>query len=341
MITANLLTGFLGAGKTSLLTRLLALPELSGTAVLVNEIGEVGLDHLLIEEVDEDVVLLKSGCVCCTIRGDLKDAIVRLHERSQRGRIPAFDRLAIETTGIADPAPIIATLSADPMLRHHFRMGNIVTVVDAVAGPDNLDAFPEAIRQVAAADRLILSKTELVPPDAIGALETRLRLVNPTATVLRSDADLRPDAALFTDDLHNERARATDVGRLLEGARHDHHAAFRHGGVRVFTLETEHPLDWTRFALWLSLLLNRHGQDVLRLKGVVHLSDVRTPVVVQGVQHLIHKPLHLASWPDGRPATRLTVIARQLDPDVVGRSFRAFNGLAEDAKSRHASSSYS
>ncbi|WGF89058.1 CobW family GTP-binding protein [Marinivivus vitaminiproducens] len=341
MITANLLTGFLGAGKTSLLTRLLALPELAGTAVLVNEIGEVGLDHLLIEEVDEDVVLLKSGCVCCTIRGDLKDAIVRLHERSQRGRIPAFDRLVIETTGLADPAPVVATLTVDPMLRHHFRMGNVVTVIDAVTGVGNLDAYPEAVRQVASADCLVLSKTDLASAEEVDTLESRLRGLNPTATIRRSDPCLRPEAALLSDDLHDARTRREDVGRWLAHAADAHADPFRHDGIGVFTLEADTPLEWTRFALWLSLLLNRHGQDVLRLKGVVHVTGSDTPVVVQGVQHIIHKPLHLEAWPEGRPATRIVVIARHLDPAAVVRSFRAFNGLAPTASVRSMLSSYS
>ena len=164
-VTAHLLTGFLGSGKTSLLKRLLAQPDLRGTAVLINEFGEVGLDHLLVEEVDEEVVLLKSGCVCCSIRGDLRDGLGRLHDRMESGLVPPFERVVIETTGLADPVPIIAGFTADPALRWHFRLGNVVTVVDAVNGAANLDRFTEAAKQVALADRLVLSKLDLAEAD--------------------------------------------------------------------------------------------------------------------------------------------------------------------------------
>jgi G3E family GTPase len=160
-ITANILTGFLGSGKTSLLRRLLRQPDLTDTAVMINEFGEVGLDHLLIEAVTDDMVMLDSGCVCCTIRGDLKDALLRLYARRQRGEVPPFSRVVIETTGLADPAPIVATFAADPMLKHHFRVGNLVTVIDAECGAANLDRYEECRRQVAAADRLVVSKIDI------------------------------------------------------------------------------------------------------------------------------------------------------------------------------------
>ena len=189
-VTAHLLTGFLGSGKTSMLKRLLALPDLAGTAVLINEFGEVGLDHLLVEEVDEQVVLLKSGCVCCSIRGDLRDGLERLHGRMESGEVPPFERVVIETTGLADPVPIVAGFTADPALRWHFRLGNVVTVVDAVNGAANLERFPEAMKQVALADRLVVSKTDLADP---GALLQRLRSLNPGASVhLSTDSAPRP-----------------------------------------------------------------------------------------------------------------------------------------------------
>jgi len=327
-VTVNILTGFLGSGKTSLLKRLIAQPDLKDSAVLINEFGEVGIDHFLIEEVDGDVVLLKSGCICCTIRGDLKDALLDLHERRETGRVPAFTRLILETTGLADPAPIVATLVADPVLRHHFRMGNIVTVVDAVNGAENLDNFQESVRQVAVADRLILSKVDLADAGTIGFLETRLSGLNPTADILRMDDTRIPDVSLFISDIHDLRARPAEVARWLASeaghSHHHHHDVNRHGDVRAFVLTSAAPLDWARFGLWLSMLLNRHGKEVLRLKGLLSIRGVDTPVVVQGVQHLIHKPVHLENWPDGITDTRIVVIAKGLDPAVVRRSFRAF-----------------
>jgi G3E family GTPase len=331
-VTANVLTGFLGAGKTSVLKRLLSRPELSGTAVLINEFGEVGLDHLLIEAVDEEVVLLKSGCVCCTIRRDLKDALLRLDDRRRRGEIPPFSRVVIETTGLAEPAPIAATFVSDPMLRHHFRLGSIVTVVDAVAGRRNLEEFAECALQVAAADRLLVSKIDLATEEAVATLRARLSALNPVASVALADEDTAIDAALLTDDLHDEARRAEEVRRWL-GAEPASHA-YEHGtadasddGIRSFMLTADTPLDWAAFGLWLSMLLNRHGAKVLRLKGLVAIAGQDSPVVIQGVQHLVHKPMHLAGWPDGDRRTRLVVIAKGIDPALVQRSFAAFLGV--------------
>lgn len=331
-VTVNILTGFLGSGKTSLLKRLLALPDLRDAAVLINEFGEVGIDHFLVEEVEDDVVLLKSGCICCTIRGDLKDSLLDLHQRRAAGRVPPFSRLILETTGLADPGPIVATLVADPALRHQFRMGNIVTVVDAVNGAGNLDRFPESVRQAAVADRLIMSKTDLADAEAMAALGQRLIRLNPTADILPLDAIRTPDASLFVSDIHDAEARAGEVERWLaaDAHHHDHdhdqhpHDVNRHGDVRAFVLTSDAPLDWARFGLWLSMLLNRHGSEVLRLKGLLAIQGVDTPVVIQCVQHLIHKPVHLEDWPDGIAGTRIVVIAKGLDPEVVRRSFRAF-----------------
>ncbi|MDX6749898.1 GTP-binding protein [Geminicoccaceae bacterium 1502E] len=333
-VTVNLLTGFLGSGKTSLLKRLLSLPSLADTAVLINEFGEVGLDHLLVEEVDEEVVLLKSGCVCCTIRGDLRDAIGGLLGKMRRGEVPAFSRLVIETTGLADPAPIVATLQAEPSLRHHVRLGNVVTVVDAVDGLRNLDSFPEALRQAAVADRIVVSKTDLASMDAIDALERRLHELNPTALLHRSDMESAAPELLLLQDVHDLEGRSAEVRRWLVAetshavAEHGHHQVdrSRHGEIRAFCLTAEEPVDWASFGLWLTMLLNRHGSEILRVKGLLDIAGVERPVVVQGVQHTVHRPEHLERWPDA-PRTRLVVIARSLEPALVERSFRAFLGL--------------
>ncbi len=324
-LPVHVITGFLGAGKTSLLRRLLALPELGDTAVIVNELGEAGLDHLLVEEVlAEDVVLLKSGCVCCSVRGDLKAALIALMERRRRGEIPAFARVAVETTGIADPGPIAATLIADPMLRHQARMGNIVTVVDVPNGLTNLDAFPEALAQIAAADRLVVTKADLASAAETDRLAARLAALNPTASILRLTERDTPDADLLLSDPGNEDARKAEVTRWLAAAARPH--AFRadpHPDIAAFVLRAKMPIAWPRFALWLSMLLNRHGANVLRLKGVLDLEGVESPVVIQGVQHQIHAPQHLAAWPGPRETT-IVVIAKRLDPALVKRSFRAF-----------------
>jgi G3E family GTPase len=328
-IVTNLLTGFLGSGKTSLLRRLLQLPDLSDTAVLINEFGEVGLDHLLLERVDDDIVLLESGCICCTIRADLKDAMVRLHGRMQRGTIPAFSRLVIETTGLADPAPILATVNADTVLRHHFRIGNVVTLVDAVSGPANLASHAEAVKQVAVADRLVISKIDLATAEDVAALRRQLVAVNPTAEIAESDEDSSPAAALLRDDVASDRSRAGEVERWLqiELSSHSHHGA----GIRACCITSDEPLDWAVFGLWLSMLLNRHGTRVLRVKGLLNIVGTENPVVVHGVQHTIHKPVHLAAWPDGDRRSRVVFIVDGIDPALLERSFRAFCGLGRAA----------
>jgi G3E family GTPase len=328
LLTVNIITGFLGSGKTSLLKRLLQEPQMNDVAVIINEFGEVGIDHLLVEEIDEEVVLLKSGCICCTIRSDLKSALLNLMGRRERGQIPAFSRLIIETTGLADPTPIVATLLSDPIMRHHVRLGNIITVIDAVNGASNLDAYPESLRQAAVADRLIMSKIDIAGPEAIDRLDEKLSAINPTAGIIHLDESVTPDASLITSDVHDLGSRTGEVARWLTceaGYSHPHHHDVnRHGDVRAFVLTSAEPIDWSRFGLWLSMLLNRHGGDILRLKGLLSIQDVATPVVIQGVQHLIHRPMHLCAWPDGVATTRIVVIAKQLDPALVERSFRAF-----------------
>ncbi|MEX0852461.1 MAG: GTP-binding protein [Bauldia sp.] len=337
-VTGNVLTGFLGAGKTSLLKRLLRQPDLADTAVLINEFGEVGLDHLLVEEVDEDVVLLTSGCVCCTIRGDLKEALVRLYGRRQRGEVPPFTRIVIETTGLADPAPIVATLAADPMLRHHFRVGNIVTVVDAENGLASLDAYAESLRQVAVADRLVVTKIDLVAPQKVAKLVRRLTALNPTAEVVTTGEDDEAAARLLTHDVHDDATRSQEIARWLAAEiakvhdhRHHHVDRNRHGAIRAMLLTAAEPVDWAAFGLWLSMLLHRHGAEILRVKGLLSIVGRPAPVVVQGVQHMIHNPVHLDRWPDDDVRTRLVLIVDGLDPDLIERSFHAFMRLGVEA----------
>ncbi|CAN5554227.1 GTP-binding protein [soil metagenome] len=326
-ITTNLLTGFLGSGKTLLLSRLLQLPNLSDTAVLINEFGEFGLDHLLLERVDDDIVLLESGCICCTIRSDLKDAMVRLLGRMHRGDVPPFSRLVIETTGLADPAPIVATVNADIILRHHFRIGNVVTLVDAVSGRDNLANHPEAAKQVAVADRIVISKTDLASGPCVSRLRQQIGTLNPTAEIEQSSEDSRVAAGLLSDDIHSDRSRADVVERWLRASSDGHPHADHDGGIRAFSITSNSPLDWAAFGLWLSMLLNRHGTQVLRVKGLLNIIGTDKPVVVHGVQHTIHKPDHLESWPDGDIRSRIVFIVDGLDRDLLTRSFHAFCSL--------------
>ena len=343
-ITVNVLTGFLGSGKTTLLRRLLRSPMLKDSAVLINEFGEIGLDHFLIERIDGDAVLLQSGCVCCTIRGDLRDSVRDLYDRRQRGDLPAFRRLIIETTGLADPAPIVQTLVGEPVLRNHFVLGNVVTLVDSVTGADTLARHEEASKQVAVADRLVLSKTDLAAPEEVIRLEELLRRVNPTAALDHTEGDAGPPPdRLLTSDVVDPQSRDAAVANWLaeappgghnQGPHHHDHASAdvnRHGDIAAVSLVVDEPLDWTGFSVWLTMLLNRHGQDVLRVKGLLNIAGVETPVVLHGVQHVIHPPVHLAAWPSGDTRTRLVFIGRGLDGDLLERSFRAFLALGAAA----------
>ena len=319
----TLITGFLGSGKTTLLQRLLLDPALSDTAVLINEFGEIGLDHHLLERIDETMVMLQSGCVCCTIRGELSTAIKDLHSRRERGLLPPFRRLVIESTGLADPFPILSTVRSDPVLRHHFSLGNVITTVDAVNGARQLDAQPESIKQVAVADRLVLTKTDLATAEAADRLTQRLCHINPGAPLWRgAESELDADALLSAVGDGVERWQPEDRHRH---APDDH---YRHADdIRTLALSFDEPVDWTRFGVWLTMLLHRHGEELLRVKGILNIADAETPVAVHAVQHLVHQPRHLGAWPDGDRRSRLVFIARGLDPAVIERSFRAFSSV--------------
>ncbi|MGH6873644.1 MAG: CobW family GTP-binding protein, partial [Aestuariivirgaceae bacterium] len=334
-IPVNLITGFLGSGKTTLLQRLLPSQELAGAAVLVNEFGEVGLDHHLLQRVDEAIVLLKSGCLCCTIRGDLRDSVRDLYDRRERGSIPAFDRLVIETTGLADPAPIVATFMADPVICHHFRLGNIITVVDARNGRSNLASFEESRKQAAVADRIVISKTDITPLDEIDLLRQELLHINRTAIQFDSGSDALSPSVLMANDVYDPRAKAGEVrawladeNDLLGHEDHQDHDDNRHGSdIIAICVSLDIPLDWTAFALWLTMLLNRHGQNILRVKGMLNIRGVTTPVIIHGVQHTIHPTTHLDAWPDGIVRTSLIFIARGLVRARLQESLEAFNRL--------------
>jgi G3E family GTPase len=313
----TLITGCLGSGKTTLLQRLLRDPGLSDTAVLINEFGEIGLDHHLLERIDETMVMLQSGCVCCTIRGELAAAIKDLHSRRERGLLPPFRRLIIESTGLADPFPILSTVRSDPVLRHHFCLGNVITTIDAVNGARQLDGQPESVKQIAVADRLVLTKTDLATAEVTTRLVKRLRHINSAAPLWRA----------AKDDL--------DAGTLLSGeyqevwqlAETDDSVSDDHGhadDIHTLALSIDEPIDWARLGIWLTMLVNRHGDALLRIKGILNVADAVTPVAVHAVQHLVHTPRHLGAWPDADRRSRVVFIARGLDPAVIERSFRAF-----------------
>lgn len=316
-LPVSVLTGFLGSGKTTLLASALGHPAMGETAVIVNELGEVGIDHHLLRRVDERTVLLASGCVCCSLRGDLADELRDLLERRGRDGMPAFRRVVVETTGLADPAPIVATLVSEPLLRHHARLATVVATVDAVSGAGTLASYDEAVRQAAAADLIVVTKTDLADAEA---LVRHLRDLNPAAEVIASSfGDVDP-RRLFG-------RRRSVLWRGAERRAHELRAGGRpapgNDGVRAFALSFDEPLDWSAFGVWLTMLLQARGRDVLRVKGLLDTGGPG-PVVLDGVQHVVHPPRHLPAWPDAERRSRLVFIARGVDPEVVEASLAAF-----------------
>ncbi len=322
------LTGFLGSGKTTLLNAWLRDTRLRNCAVLINEFGEIGLDHQLVEPMDGSPVLLANGCVCCSIREDLKTAILNLDARRLAGDIPAFTRLVIETTGVADPAPILATLLNDPELRHHYRLGTVVTVVDARHGPQDLRLREEALKQAALADQFIITKRDLVSPAAVAALEQQLRAINPGAQFAApSDAGV-----LVNGDVYDPALRGEEVLRWLAPPSpvHTHAAPAATSHLQAFasfSVTLDQPLDWVAFGVWLTMLLHVHGNRVLRVKGILNVAGSATPVVINGVQHLVHPPFHLAAWPDADRRSRLVFITEGLSHETLGASLAVFSQL--------------
>ena len=338
LIPVNILTGALGSGKTTLLKALLRTPRLNGTMVLVNELGEIGIDHHLVEHASESTLLLENGCLCCAMRDDLKTALKDLHSRRSRSEIPRYERVVVETTGIADPVPIAYTLLAEPVLQHHYRLGNIVTVADAVNAPAQLERFAESVKQVALADRLVMSKLDIAGPRAIEALRQRLAALNPDAPILAGDSpDLDP-VDLLIADIHDRRSKSREVTRWMRWTADAAAASDAHDShptdVSAFCFTFGTVLDWTAFGVWMSMLLHRHGDRVLRMKGLLNVAGVPGPVLVNGVQHLVHPPAHLDRWPDDDRRSRIVVITSGLDRDDLERSLHAFNALANPAPAR-------
>ena len=302
-----LLTGSLGSGKTTLLSRLLAHPEMGETAVIVNELGEVAIDHHLLRRVDERTVVLGNGCVCCTLRGGLADELRDLLSRRDRGEIPAFGRVVVETTGLADPAPILYTLLSEPVVKHHFRLERVIATVDAVNGLPE----PESVRQAAAADTLVVTKTDL---EQAADVRPTLEQLNPTADVLQACfGDVEPSVLFAT--------RGTDLRSV---------PAFEtraHSDVSACQLVVDEQLDWGAFGIWLTMLLQSRGSDILRVKGLLNVGG-DGPVLVNGVQHVVHPPEHLDAWPDDDRRSRIVFIGRGIEPEALQRSLAAFNRAA-------------
>ncbi|WP_395661056.1 CobW family GTP-binding protein [Aestuariivirga sp.] len=353
-IPVAILTGFLGAGKTTLLNFLLKDPFLGDAAVIINEFGDVGIDHLLVERADENVIEMASGCLCCTIRGDLIDTIHNLLARRGRGEIKAFNRIVIETTGLADPAPVLHAVMSEPGLLAACRLEGVITVVDAFNGMATLDAHVEAVKQVAIADRIVLTKVDLLEgregEEMLFAIIGRLRKLNPAARLLTTHRNEATAERLFTMGLFDPKTKTADVQNWLaaeayetgekrarsnkRGHSHDHnhdhahhhHDASRHDDhIRSFSFTEANAISPQGLELFMELLKSYHGANMLRMKGIVKVSDdPARPVVLHGVQHVFHPPVRLAAWPDGDERTRLVFIVKDIEKPMIEGLFRAF-----------------
>jgi G3E family GTPase len=349
-IPISVITGFLGSGKTTLLGRLLKQPDMADTAVLINEFGEIGLDHDLVEAVSGEMVVMDSGCLCCTVRGDLAQSLRTMYFRRVRGEIPQFRRVIIETTGLADPAPILQTLMEDPIVESYYRLDTVVTTVDAVNGASQLDAQFESVKQAAVADRLLLTKCDIATAEAVAALKERLQALNPGAPLFPvSHGEIEP-SRLFGAGLYNPTTKSVDVQNWLRaeaydsgehhhdhdhshGHDHDHRHDHAHGRqdvnrhddrIRATCLTFNEPVDWEAFSLWMGSLARYRGEDLLRVKGILNVAGEERPVAVHGVQHVFHPPARLPHWPTDDRRSRLVLITRDMDRAFLEQSFAKY-----------------
>ncbi|SDN32496.1 GTP-binding protein [Ensifer sp. YR511] len=358
-VPVSILTGFLGAGKTTLLNRLLKDPDLSDTAVIINEFGDVSIDHLLVEASGDGVIELSDGCLCCTVRGELVDTLADLMDRMQTGKIKPLKRVVIETTGLADPAPVLQSVIGNPVIAQNFRLDGVVTVVDAVNGLQTIANHEEALKQIAVADRIVISKTGLAETSERDALTARIRGLNPRAPLIDGDSAEAGRAELFDCGLYDPSSKIADVGRWLQDeAHHDHddhdhdhdhghdhhdhdhhhdhghdhhhhHDVTRHGGdIRSFSIVHDRPIEPMALDMFIDLLRSAHGEKLLRMKAIVAVADrPDRPLVLHGVQNVFHTPERLAAWPDPNDRrTRMVLITKGLEEAFVRDLFDAFTG---------------
>jgi G3E family GTPase len=337
-IPVTLITGFLGSGKTTLISRLLRHPDMDRVAVVINEIGEIGIDNDLIRMSSENVSLLANGCLCCSVRTDLQETLRELFGERRSGQIPDFDRIMIETTGLADPAPVIQTLASDTMLGAHYRLDGVVTLVDAVNGLSQLRDTPETEQQIALADRIFITKHDLASDDAIADLQAAITAINSRAELRRCTmGDVHPSdligiglqssrASDSTLSFLGELKSSADEMTTPEGAYLGDKLPARHDpAVKTLSLRFEQPFTWTSFSATMELVLALRGKDLLRVKGIVNVAG--NPVVVQGVGHVFHPPLQLDRWPSSDTGTRLVFITRHMEAANLRALFSAVDSM--------------
>jgi len=339
----HVITGFLGSGKTTLLNQLLHQKRMQHTVVIVNEFGEIGIDHLLVETTTEDMMLLEGGCVCCTVRTDLLNTLEELFHKRECQEIPQFEQVLVETTGLADPAPILRTLINDPFIVAHYRLDRVITTVDALYGAQQLDEYDESIKQAALANHLILTKIDITTVAELEALKQRLRCLNPTAQIHEVNLNRQQVEAvtLFnTATDYNQNSRQIDVEHWLQAeayiespndkapaaswCEHSDKELHRHDAyIKTFCIEHWEPLHWLTLERWIQQLTRLRGKDLLRVKGIAYTCETNLPVIIQGVQHIFQPPATLKAWPSEERRSQIVFITRNIEKNVVERLLHA------------------
>ncbi|MDV7340671.1 GTP-binding protein [Terasakiella sp. A23] len=332
----TILTGFLGSGKSSLLSQILKDPAFSNSAVIVNEFGEIGLDDFLVTHAEEQVMEMTTGCLCCTIRGDIADTLFELWTKRKTGELPNFDRIIIETTGLADPAPVIQTMMTEPRIFARFGLSGVITTVDATNSLSTMEFQKESVKQIAVADRLVITKTDLeIENTALADLQSQIITLNPTADVMVKNAPDFDLEKLFDTKLFDKTSKTADAQKWLnfEKLPHDHHHHHdhahdinKHGDhIETFSLIIEDPVPGQSFIAAIQSLVTAHGQNLLRIKGIVNLQDrPHKPYILHGVQHIFHEPFELSNWPTEDKRTKLVFITRHLQREMVEKYFEGW-----------------
>jgi G3E family GTPase len=318
-IPLTIVTGFLGSGKTTLIRHLLTDSPFANAAIVVNELGAVGIDHLLLRKTEDRITLLRDGCACCARRDDLVEVLVALARRYDRSVQPSFDRVLLETSGMADPAPILHTIVTDPLLAHRFRVDRTLVTLDAIAGAQNIVLYDEAISQITAADTIVITKGDLTTPEKIASLAEEASGINPSAALV-----VATHGKVESVELTPELPLSRSAGKPHHEPQMCLHAP---GAVSSLVLEWNDPISWPMLGLWLTMLLHRHGERVLRIKGLLDVGE-DGPLLLEGVQHVVHAPRHLPTWPDATRQSRLVFIVRDLPPQRIRDSFEAFQAAA-------------
>ena len=333
-IPVTVITGFLGSGKTTLLSSILKKKEMQKTAVIINEFGEIGLDHALIEHTDENIVELQSGCICCTIQGDLNKTLIDLFDKMMNGKVSSFNRILIETTGLANPVPIIHTLMSSIELIRIYSLDGVITVVDSINGEKTLDLHEESLKQLALAEKIIISKTDIVNKDEIKSLVFRIKEINPVSQIIFSKFGNIPLEEIFGLGAYDPYKKSADVKNWLAAEKykdkkhHHHHDVNRHNeNIRAFSMMSENPVNMIAFSFFRDMITAALGANLLRMKGIVNIAGEERPAVIHGVQHIFHPVQWLETWPDNDRRTKLVFITQNIKKEQIEDFFRPLMGL--------------